>query len=261
MVPCVKSFEVTGLRVDALGYGRVVDHLDDWIVSGLRPARIIVQINAYSCVVGMDDVSYRSTVNAADLSVPDGMPIVWLGRLHGLQLTDRVYGPELLLRLAARGAKHRWKVYLYGGAPGIAEDLAARLERDFPGLSVVGWDSPPFRDLSPEEDAFICDRINAVRPDVVWVSLGGPKQDKWAMEHKERLDTSVIHGVGAAFDFLTERVRQAPGWMQASGLEWAYRLYREPRRLWRRYLIGNARFIYHAVPELIRHRIPWGSAQ
>jgi N-acetylglucosaminyldiphosphoundecaprenol N-acetyl-beta-D-mannosaminyltransferase len=170
------------------------------------------------------------------------MPLVWCCRRVGLP-TERVYGPDLMLAVLEQGVQAGWRSYFYGGLPGVADQLAARMSERFPGLVVAGTHSPPFGPLSPEEDDEIVARINAAEPDLVWVGLSTPKQERWMAAHVGRLQAPVLLGVGAAFDFHAGRVRQAPSWVQRSGMEWAYRLSREPRRLWRRYLRNNPAFV------------------
>ncbi|MGB2957415.1 MAG: WecB/TagA/CpsF family glycosyltransferase, partial [Bacteroidota bacterium] len=170
---------------------------------------------------------------------------VWMLRLKGNPIKKRVYGPDMMLRLCDEASRHGWRCFLYGGESGTLELLRNNLLQRFPSLQIVGTHSPPFRSLSPEEDATVCEMINAARPDILWVGLGGPKQDRWMYDHRDRLNVSVMHGVGAAFDFLSGRVPQAPRWMMNSGLEWLFRLAVEPRRLWRRYTITNLKFLYY----------------
>lgn len=204
----------------------------------------------YVCVTGVHgvmesqrDETLRQIHNEAGLVAPDGMPLVWLGRLKGHAHVGRVYGPDLMLALceatAARGTRH----FLFGGAEGVAEALADNLKRRFPGLTIAGTYSPPFRSLTPQEDTQIVDMLRQAKADVIWVGLGAPKQERWMAAHCDLLPGSVLIGVGAAFDFHTGRARQAPIWMRQSGLEWFYRLVTEPRRLWRRYLINNPLFV------------------
>jgi len=162
--------------------------------------------------------------------------MVWAGRWAGASGMRRVYGPDLMLALAERAAERGWRSFFYGGRPGVADRLVASLAGRFPGFLAVGAYAPPFRALTAEEDAAISERINAAAPDLVWVGLSTPKQERWMASHVGRLDAPVLLGVGAAFDINAGTLPQAPRWMQASGLEWLYRLVREPRRLWRRYV-------------------------
>jgi N-acetylglucosaminyldiphosphoundecaprenol N-acetyl-beta-D-mannosaminyltransferase len=202
-----------------------------------------------------EDDELRDAVLGSDLTVPDGQPLVWALRLLGHRLPDRVYGPELMDRACARAARTGTRHYLYGGRSSDAlAQLAANLRRRHPGLSLVGGWAPPFRALEPhEEDAIVAD-INASGADVVWVGIGVPKQEKWMARLRDRLDAPVLVGVGAAFDFHAGLVPQAPPWMQRFGLEWLYRLAQEPRRLWRRYLRYNPRFVAGFARQYARHR-------
>ena len=197
----------------------------------------------HSLVEAVDDPVLSAAFAAPDsLALPDGVPVAWVGRAQG-QKVQRVCGPDvmpaLLDRSRATGARH----YFYGGAPGVAERLAERMRAAYPGLTVVGSHSPPFRPQSAEEDAADAAMINAARPDYVWVGLGAPKQDLWAARMRSFLDAAVVLAVGAAFDFHSGGLRRAPAWMQRFGLEWLYRLAAEPRRLARRYFLTNTRFL------------------
>lgn len=235
------------VNVHCTNYAQAVEQVSEWIEHAVDSTRYIVQSNVNSIVVAQENPYYATVIRGADLSVPDGMPLVWLLRLKGHQIKDRVYGPDLMLLLCEEAAKKGWRCFLYGGAPGVPEQLKEVLEKRFPGLNIVGTYSPPFRELTADEDREICRMINDTKPDILWVGLGSPKQDIWMYEHREKLDVSVMHGVGAAFDFLTGRVKQAPRWMMNAGLEWLFRLFQEPRRLWRRYTLTNAKFIYYLL--------------
>ncbi|MBD2019678.1 WecB/TagA/CpsF family glycosyltransferase, partial [Leptolyngbya sp. FACHB-36] len=173
---------------------------------------------------------------------PDGMPLVWGLRWLGVPRQSRVYGPDLMLGLCQRAAREQIPIYLYGGAPAVLERLRSNLEEWFPGLAIAGTHAPPFRSLTPAEDAADIEQIRASGAAIVFVGLGCPKQERWMAQHHGRLP-AVMVGVGAAFDFHSGRVSQAPRWMMARGLEWLYRLLKEPQRLWRRYLIYNPAFI------------------
>lgn len=194
--------------------------------------------------------------NAAALTCPDGMPMVWAARYAGYRECERVYGPDLMLAVCEHSVDRGWRHYFYGAGPGVADDLAERMRVRFPGLAVAGSHTPPFGDLSAAEEATIVDVINDAAPDLVWVGLSTPKQERWMAAMRPRLRAPVLLGVGAAFDFHAGRVRQAPRWMQRNGLEWAYRLGREPKRLWRRYLRNNPRFVMEIArdaPRPIEH--------
>jgi N-acetylglucosaminyldiphosphoundecaprenol N-acetyl-beta-D-mannosaminyltransferase len=215
----------------------------------------------YVCVTGVHGVmeSQRDQVlkqihNASGLTTPDGMPLVWAGKAAGARIS-RVYGPDLMLALCAIAEQRGWSHYFYGGRAGIPELLVTRLRQRFPGLTIAGTHSPPFRPLTLDEDAELVGAINEARPDIVWVGLSTPKQERWMADHVGRLDAPVLIGVGAAFDIHAGTLPQAPRWMQRGGLEWLYRLVREPRRLWRRYLRNNPAFLYRILrnpPKLVR---------
>jgi N-acetylglucosaminyldiphosphoundecaprenol N-acetyl-beta-D-mannosaminyltransferase len=236
------SFTVLGVRVDAVQIPDVISQMEDWIRLH-NACRYIAVTDMHSLMQAQHSQSFKKVLHGADLVVPDGFPLAWLGRRRGFALRRRVYGPELMERFcqetAARGHRH----FLYGGAPGVAEDLAARLASHFPGLQIAGAYCPPFRPLTEAEDRQVVSLINTARADIVWVGLGAPKQERWMAEHCGRLSASVLVGVGAAFDFHTGRVAQAPRWMREHGLEWLFRLTREPGRLWRRYLIYGTEFV------------------
>jgi len=252
-----ERFGVLGVWIDAVDQLRAQEAIEGWITD--RQRRYVCVSNVHSVMEARRDESLRAVFNAAGLAVPDGMPLVWVGRLRGRHAVRRVYGPDLTLQLCERAAGRGFTCFFYGGGPGVAERLAESLSRRFPGLRVVGAEAPPFRPLTTEEDEEAMRRINAACPDVVFVGLGCPKQERWMAEHRERLHAPVLLGVGAAFDFHTGRVPQAPRWMMGAGLEWLFRLSREPRRLWRRYLVYNPLFVFHLTLELLglrRYPVP-----
>jgi len=246
-------YSILGVRVDAVQVPDVVARMVEWI-RGREGSHFIVVTNVHVLMESKHNPSFRNVLDAADLCVPDGMPLVWIGRLRGYLLKHRVYGPDLLMDFCritnARGYRH----FFYGGAPGVPEALAEKLKCEFPMLNVVGTYSPPFRTLTQEEDARVIDMINRARVDVLWVGLGCPKQELWMYEHREQLRVPVAVGVGQAFDIHAGRLRQAPVWMREHGLEWLFRLCAEPRRLWKRYLIYNSEFILSEMLEVLRVR-------
>jgi N-acetylglucosaminyldiphosphoundecaprenol N-acetyl-beta-D-mannosaminyltransferase len=199
----------------------------------------------------------RAALAGAHWVVPDGVPVVWALRLLGFSQTGRVYGPDLLLSLCRAGVSRGWSHYFFGGEEGVARELGEALVRRIPGLVVAGSYSPPFRGLSSEEEQAVIARVNAAGPTVVWVGLGSPKQDLWMARFRPELRAPLLVGVGAAFNFLTGRSAQAPGWMQRSGLEWLHRLAHEPRRLWRRYLIYNPLYACLVSHQILCARL-WG---
>lgn len=246
-VPC---FKVLGVRVDAVQIPDVVDQMEEWISLRNR-GHFITLTNVHSVMEAKRDVSFREILNSADLSVPDGMPLVWLGLLRGCRLRRRVDGPDLFMEFCRETSEKSYTHFLYGGASTIPEKLAEKLGETFPMIKVVGTYSPPFRPLTQEEDAQVTNMINRAAPDVLWVGLGCPKQERWIFEHLKRLNVPVIAGVGQVFDIFAGRIRRAPRLMREHGLEWLFRLLQEPRRLWRRYLVYNSQFIYYVFLETV----------
>jgi exopolysaccharide biosynthesis WecB/TagA/CpsF family protein len=245
-----KSFAVLGVRVNALQIPDVTKEMMRWIQERRRCHTIAVT-GMHGIMEAQHDPAFKDILNQADAVVPDGMPLVWLGRLRGLVLQRRVYGPELMLSFCQQAAIRGYRHFFYGGVPGQSERLADLFRNKFPGLQVAGAYSPPFRPLTLEEDAKILSMINATTPDILWVGLGTPKQESWMQEHRERLQVPVVVGVGAAFDIHTGTKAQAPVWMREHGLEWLFRLGQEPRRLWKRYLVYGSEFTVRVGLELL----------
>lgn len=244
-------FAVLGVRVDAVQIPDVVAQMERWI-SERNGCRFIAVTGMHGVTEAQHNPSFKQILNAADLVVPDGMPLVWLGRSRGYPLKRRVYGPELMQTFCCTtGSKYRH--FFYGGMPGVPVLLAETLRKKFE-IHAVGTYSPPFRALSKEEDAQILALIHAAKPDVLWIGLSTPKQEQWMYEHRSELRVPVVVGAGAAFDLNTGRVRQAPAWMREHGLECLFRLLQEPRRLWRRYLIYGSQFVWYVASELLSLR-------
>jgi N-acetylglucosaminyldiphosphoundecaprenol N-acetyl-beta-D-mannosaminyltransferase len=242
-------------RVNVLGVGISALNLDS--AAAAVAEALARRSKGYVCVTGVHGVSeahgdpaFRSVLNRAFLNTPDGMPMVWMGRIQGFRDMSRVYGPDLMLRLCELSQAPGFTHFLYGGAAGVAQDLKRRLEERFPGLKIVGAYTPPFRPLSREEEDALVRQVAELKPDIVWVGLSTPKQEKFMAEYSAKLAATLFIGVGAAFDFHAGRVRQAPRWMQRSGLEWLFRLGCEPRRLWKRYLRNNPLFVLRALGQL-----------
>jgi N-acetylglucosaminyldiphosphoundecaprenol N-acetyl-beta-D-mannosaminyltransferase len=233
---------ILGVGVSAIDMAMALRAIEGWIVR--REPHYICVTTVHGVMESQWDEELRRIHNAAGLVTPDGMPLVWLSRLMGFRRVERVYGPDLLLAVCEWSTEWGYRHFFYGGGPGVAEKLAARLQSRFPGLKLAGTYSPPFRPLTPEEDKAVVEFINTAQPDIVWVGISTPKQERWMAEHVGRLSAPVLAGVGAAFDFQAGLKRQAPRWVQQSGLEWVFRLLMEPRRLWRRYLINNPWFLW-----------------
>jgi len=212
----------------------------------------------HAIVTSSCDATLRDQVNSFDMITPDGQPVRWaLNLLHRAGVKDRVYGPELTVHLCRRAAEEGVSIYLYGGSPEVVEKLRSNLIKRHPGLQVAGYESPPFRALSPEEDQAVVDRINASGAGIVFIGLGCPKQDVFAYEHRGRIKAVQVC-VGAAFDFHAGVKPMAPRWMQRRGVEWFYRLVKEPSRLWRRYLVTNTIFVAKLTAAILR-RTTWAT--
>lgn len=228
----MKKYDILGTSFSLLSYRDVMTRVNDWKQN--REKHYVTLTPPYSVLMCRHDPARRYATGAAALTLPDGVGIILAARLLGYPHRGRVTGPTLMLKLCDWGRAIGLRHFFYGGAPGVADMLAERLLNRYPGLNVVGTCCPPFREVTPTEDAEIIRQISEAKPDVVWVGLGSPKQEKWMAEHAAIIHATVFFGVGAAFDFHSGRVRWAPQWMRKVGLEWVYRLAHEPKRMWRR---------------------------
>ena len=234
-------------------YDGTLEWMDALIARAL--AGYVCVCNVHTVMASREDPELRAALLSSAFNVPDGQPLVWAINSLGHSLDGRVYGPELMARACAHASEHGHRFYLYGGRnQGALVQLALNLRQRYPGVKIVGGYSPPHRPLTPEEEEAVADEINRSRADVVWVGIGVPKQEKWMAAMRPRLEAPLLIGVGAAFDFHAGLVPQAPTWLQEAGLEWAYRLAHEPRRLWRRYLRYNPRFLGAFARQLVEHR-------
>lgn len=248
------QFRVLGVRVDAAQIPKVIARMEEWIARR-EGCRFVAVTGMHGVTEAQHDGKFKEILNAAELVVADGYPLVWLGRRKGFpSLRRRVYGPELMEAFCEQTARKGYRHFFYGGAPGVAKELAERFAERYPGLEVAGTYCPPFRAMTDEEDGEAVAAIEAARADIVWVGLSTPKQERWMFEHRERLSVPVLIGVGAAFDFHTGRVARAPDWMRENGLEWLFRLLQEPRRLWRRYLVYGSQFAVLVILESLGWR-------
>lgn len=228
-----QRLDLFGVRIDHVDLTSAVDRIRWFLDSG--GAHQVVTVNLDFLYLAEQNATFRLTLNEADLAVPDGMPLVWLSRVLGTPLKGRVTGVELMHECCRIAAKSDVGVFFLGGAPEVAALAAARAEERYPGLRVA-WYSPPFGPISPDEDERIVETVIQAKPGFLFVALGAPRQDLWIREHRERLGVPVAMGVGCVLDLLAGTVHRAPAWIQSLGFEWSYRLLREPRRLWRRYL-------------------------
>jgi N-acetylglucosaminyldiphosphoundecaprenol N-acetyl-beta-D-mannosaminyltransferase len=249
----VDTRSILGVPVALTDYTAALEVMDRLVAT--RERGYICAAPVHALMVAQDDPEMMAALRGSTLVVPDGMPLVWAANLLGENLEDRVYGPELMLRYNDRCAERGHRVWLYGGRDqGSLVQLALSMRRRHPDIRIVGGYSPPFRPLTREEEDAMVEQINAARPDVLWVGIGVPKQEKWMARMRDRLEVPVMCGVGAAFDFHAGRVPQAPSWMQERGLEWIYRIAQEPRRLLPRYLYFNPRFVIAFGRQLMAER-------
>ncbi len=237
----ISRFNVLGVAMSAMNLPVATEA----VLAALRERR-----KGYVCVTGVhgvseaqDDPAFRRILNDAFLNTTDGMPLVWIGRRALGSFVDRVYGPDLMLEIFRATEGTGFRHFFYGGAPGVADELRSRLQSRFPGAVIAGTYCPPFRPLHAGEELELVELVHAAKPDIIWVGLSTPKQERFMAGYLPKLDTTLMFGVGAAFDMHSGRLRQAPRWMQRSGLEWFYRLCCEPRRLARRYLVNNPLFV------------------
>lgn len=234
--------DILGVQIDAQTFAEAKTTLLRWANDAGK--RYVCTCPVYTLMMCRERPDVHRAVAGADMVTADGMPIVWLQRRCGVPNAERVYGPDVLLALCEATANTGVRHFFWGGLPGVPEQLVKALMRRFPGLSIAGAYSPPITEINAQPDVEAVERLNASGANIVWVGLGSPKQDLWMALHRPLLEAPLLIGVGAAFDMLAGTKRQAPRWMQRSGLEWLYRLAQEPGRLGRRYLVYNPKFVW-----------------
>lgn len=246
------------LRANVLGVE--IDALDMTLALSLIAARLRKGPKGYVCAVSVHGVleALRNSAVAdalarAAIALPDGTPTVWVGRLQGCRSIDHVTGPAIMREIFRRMEFEGYSHFFYGGRPGVAEELASSLRRQYPWHKIAGTYTPPFRELTADEEGLLISTINRLSPDMVWVGISTPRQDLFMRRILPHINTRLMFGVGAAFDFLTGRIRDCPAWMKRAGLHWLHRLTQDPRRLWRRNL-GNMAFLWHLALQLSRLR-------
>lgn len=240
---------VVGAPIDVVEWDEAILRISGW--GAARESRVVCICNVHSVVTARQDPEFLDVITRSDLATPDGAPVAWMLRLLSGRRQQRINGPDLMWKYCGVAESTGQSVYLYGASQGTLGALRARLAENFPKLRIAGFYSPPYRALTADEDEAVVRQINDSGAGVVWVSLGCPKQEKWMMAHRGRIN-AVMVGVGAAFDYHAGTLKRAPLWMQRTGMEWFHRLVSEPRRLWRRYLVTNSLFILHAVGQLLR---------
>jgi N-acetylglucosaminyldiphosphoundecaprenol N-acetyl-beta-D-mannosaminyltransferase len=244
---------VLGSRVHLISVARTVDHIERWIqMRDGRPHQVIVT-GFHGLLEAHKNPGIRSIFNEADLWVPDGIAPVWLARLHGHRDAVRAPGAEIMLEYLKRAEEKQYSSYFYGDTEQTLAALCDAVARNYSGHRIAGAYSPPFRSLTPSEEAAIIQRINVAQPDILWVALGMPKQDIWIHDRLKDLNVPVAIGVGAAFAFVAGTVSRCPEWMGRAGFEWVYRFLKEPGKLWRRDLLDGPRFLFHAGLEILRN--------
>ena len=246
--------EILGVKINLVDHNTTSAIIKDGISRHAR-GRYICACPVYSIMVSQRDNELRMALNDSWLTVPDGMPVVWAARLLGGKIKKNVRGTDLMLLTCELAEKKNYSIYLYGGKRETLDNLEKNLQNKFPTLRILGKYSPPFRPLSPTEDLRITRMLRSASPDILFVSLGAPKQEKWMAEHCQKIEVPINIGVGAAFDFIAGEKKEAPSWVQNCGLEWLFRLLCEPGRLWKRYLVYNALFIISFSRQLIKNRL------
>jgi N-acetylglucosaminyldiphosphoundecaprenol N-acetyl-beta-D-mannosaminyltransferase len=244
--------EVLGTSIDALNMESAIAAIAKLLIQ--RRKGYVCLANVYGITEARRDPRLASIYRHAVLTLPDGAPAAWVGRLQGHKEMRRVAGPELMLEVFGRkefaGVKH----FFYGGAETVAQELQKRLTGRFPGSCVVGTYTPPFRELNRAEEDALIKQVRKLKPDIIWVGVGSPKQDYFMQRYLMALDVTLMFGVGAAFDIHTGRVHDAPRWIKSMGMQWLHRLVQDPRRLWKRYLFSNTSFLGHITLQITKLR-------
>jgi N-acetylglucosaminyldiphosphoundecaprenol N-acetyl-beta-D-mannosaminyltransferase len=249
--PDVKKFCIRGVDIAAIDIDVATNLIKQLAING--QGTYVTVTGAHGIVESVHSDRVRDAHAHATLVVPDGMPIVWLGRLLGFSAIGRVYGPDLMASVFSRSELRELKHFFYGSTPAVIETLISAIKSRFGEFNLVGIHSPPLRPAGFEEDQAVISHIRQLRPNIIWVGLSTPKQEIWLLNHMQKIGTGVGIGVGAAFDLLSGLTRQAPRWIQRSGCEWLFRLVVDPKRLIRRYAFVVPRFLYYMAEALIRH--------
>ncbi len=245
----VSTVNILGVEIATINMERLVSYTDRYLrdLSG----RYICVSNVHTTVMSREDPAYRAVQNGAVLAIPDGGPLSLIGRMRGFRKMRRTTGPGYMEEIFRISAEKGYTHYFYGSIRDTLRKMRRRLLRDYPGIQIVGLCSPPFRPVSEEEDGRIVQRINELKPDFLWVGLGAPKQELWMAAHQGRVHGLMV-GVGAGFDYFAGNIRRAPKWMQDCSLEWVFRLIQDPKRLFKRYLISNTKFLWYLLKEIVK---------
>jgi len=246
----LSTYSVLGSRIHAVQIPDVLQVLRGWIEDGSQRCHMVVVTGMHGTIMAHRDPAFKKVLDSADLFTPDGFSVTAIGRLRGFPLKKRVTGTDLMKAVFRASEERGWRNYFYGDTEETLRLLREALARDHPRMPIAGTYSPPFRPLTPEEDDEVVRMINDARPDVLWVGLGLPKQERWIYEHRDRLRVPAAVGVGAAFRFITGQLRRPPSWAGEHGLEWLWRLVQQPRRCWRRVFLDGPQFLWHVGLEL-----------
>lgn len=239
---------VLGVKVSAVNLVMAVEMADQWVATG--NSGYICLTGVHGVMEAQKDRQYRHILNRAFLTAPDGMPMSWVGWHQGFPHMDRVFGPDFMTAMCHLSVTRAYRNFLYGGKPGVAAKLAEELKREFPGLQVVGTCTPPFSDLTNRQEEEILAQVRESKPDIVWVGLSTPKQERFMARYFDRLRVPLLIGVGAAFDYHTGGIRDCSDWVKRAGLQWLHRLLQDPKRLWKRYLCNNPSFLWHIACQM-----------
>jgi N-acetylglucosaminyldiphosphoundecaprenol N-acetyl-beta-D-mannosaminyltransferase len=248
------KMNILGINMDCLSYAEMHRTFEDWLFDKESRSHSLALVNVNCCVSALLDTHLLRLYNSADMVGIDSMPFLKWARAFYKKDCDRLYAPDVMLEVSGKAKEHGYTFFLYGGAPDAPDKIEEYLSKRFEGIKVVGKYSPPFRTLSEAEDHAVCEMINQARPDFLWVGLGSPKQDLWISQHVETIRGTIMVASGATFDFFSGRIKQAPAWVRESGFEWLYRLTKDFRRLWVRYIVYNFIFVVMFSLQLTRLR-------
>lgn len=249
----VKKVNLLDVNISDVTYEQIIEDAGNCIRQGRKTT--LLSVNVHTFMEAINNGSYREALNSAAISFPDGVPVLWACQLLvGGKLSERIFGPELMLRVLKLSAENGYTNFILGGTTFELGRAKGILNKLLPNLKIVGTISPPFRKLSMDEESELINTINKTKPDILWVALGAPKQEEWVYKYKDKLDVPVIAAVGAAIKYHAKIIRKAPLWMHNYGLEWGWRLLQEPKWLWRRYLFTNAQFIWLIAKELLKKK-------
>jgi N-acetylglucosaminyldiphosphoundecaprenol N-acetyl-beta-D-mannosaminyltransferase len=251
----IPTFNILCVPFHCIEYSQVMQQIVRWHSNG--QCRAISFVNPHSVMVSLNDPDMAKALRQSSIILSDGIGIVLASRILGCSLIHRVTGPACMLKLCEWSQYYGYSHFFYGGAEGVVEKLAENLKEKYPRLKIAGTHCPPFRDLTPEEEQDVIRKINSCKPDIVWVGLGAPKQEIWINRHLDKIKTTAMIGVGAAFDFHSGKKKWAPKWIRDLGIEWLYRFLQEPRRMWRRTL-NNGIFMFYIYGQKLRlcYKVP-----